>query len=299
MDGSGEGEVGPPAHRLVVGMTGEAVRTERDHRVGAYVVEDRCDPIRRLVRVDVRTATVRVVQPVVLLDAQDAQRRLELSRPDLGRAVDLRGPNLDTPASPRVAVTQTTRCPASVSSGRQPADEVGLVIGVRPDHQHGAEVVHVPMVIRSVLSRRCHGTVRAMAGRWQPAPRIVVIDGANRAPHERKQHSMTTQLDAPVLDFGKLEEFAGKVAADQAAAYNAILVYLGDRLGLWRALASLETATAAELAERSGITPRYVQEWLAAQAANGYVTYDAATDVLHARRPRPPPCSPRRRARPP
>ena len=48
---------------------------------------------------------------------------------------------------------------------------------------------------------------------------------------------MTIQLDAPVLDFAKLEEFAGKVSADQAAAYNAILVYLGDRLGLWRGLA--------------------------------------------------------------
>lgn len=89
---------------------------------------------------------------------------------------------------------------------------------------------------------------------------------------------MTTQLDAPVIDFGRLEEFAGKVAADQAAAYNAILVYLGDRLGLWQALAPHGSATAAELAERSGITPRYVQEWLAAQAANGYVTYDAATE---------------------
>ena len=89
---------------------------------------------------------------------------------------------------------------------------------------------------------------------------------------------MTTQLDAPVLDFGRLEELVGKVSADQAAAYNAILVYLGDRLGLWQALAALESATAAELAERSGITPRYVQEWLSAQAANGYVGYDAATE---------------------
>ena len=89
---------------------------------------------------------------------------------------------------------------------------------------------------------------------------------------------MTAQLDAPALDFGRLEEFAGKVAGDQAAAYNAILVYLGDRLGLWQALASHGSATAAELAERAGITPRYVQEWLAAQAANGYLTYDAATE---------------------
>lgn len=89
---------------------------------------------------------------------------------------------------------------------------------------------------------------------------------------------MTAQLEAPVLDFGKLEEFAGKVSGDQAAAYNAILVYLGDRLGLWRALASVGSATVAELAQRSGIAQRYLQEWLSAQAANGYVTYDAATE---------------------
>lgn len=69
---------------------------------------------------------------------------------------------------------------------------------------------------------------------------------------------MTAQLEAPVLDFGKLEEFAGKVSGDQAAAYNAILVYLGDRLGLWRALASVGSATVAELAQRSGIAQRYL-----------------------------------------
>jgi SAM-dependent methyltransferase len=89
---------------------------------------------------------------------------------------------------------------------------------------------------------------------------------------------MTAQLDRPVLDLATLEEFAGKVAVDQAAAYNAILVYLGDRLGLWRALGSAGTASADELAERSGIAPRYAQEWLAAQAANGYLTYDAGTE---------------------
>lgn len=89
---------------------------------------------------------------------------------------------------------------------------------------------------------------------------------------------MTTQLDVPALDSGRLEDFVGKVAADQAAAYNAILVYLGDRLGLWRALADLGTTSIADLAERSGVAPRYIQEWLSAQAANGYVTYDGAND---------------------
>ena len=97
---------------------------------------------------------------------------------------------------------------------------------------------------------------------------------------------MTAQLDAPTLDFGRLEEFVAKVQGDQAAAYNAILVHLGDRLGLWRALASSVTdtdqgtATVAALAERSGVARRYVQEWLSAQAAHGYVTYDAARETF-------------------
>jgi SAM-dependent methyltransferase len=91
---------------------------------------------------------------------------------------------------------------------------------------------------------------------------------------------MSAQLDSPVLDFAKVQEFAGKVGGDQAAAYNAVLVYLGDRLGLWQALAALESATATELAERSGISGRYVQEWLAAQAANGYLAYDPATGAF-------------------
>src|SRR5262245_42158750 len=97
---------------------------------------------------------------------------------------------------------------------------------------------------------------------------------------------MTAQLDTPVLDFGRLEEFVGKVQGDQAAAYNAILVYLGDRLGLWRALAASTTggrpgtATVEALADRTGVARRYLQEWLSAQAANGYLSYDATTETF-------------------
>jgi len=88
---------------------------------------------------------------------------------------------------------------------------------------------------------------------------------------------MTTQLEAASLDATAVEEFFGKVAADQAAAYNGVLIYLGDRLGLWKALASVESATSVELAERSGLDERQLREWLSAQAAAGYVVYDAAT----------------------
>ena len=99
---------------------------------------------------------------------------------------------------------------------------------------------------------------------------------------------MTTQIDTHTgtaevtdsVDLAKLEDFAGKVAVDRAVAYNGVLVYLGDRLGLWRALASVDNATSAQLAQSSGLAERYVREWLSAQAAAGYVTYDPATSTF-------------------
>jgi SAM-dependent methyltransferase len=94
---------------------------------------------------------------------------------------------------------------------------------------------------------------------------------------------MTTQLEVTdrSTETGvppEVEAFMGKVAVDQAAAYHAVLAYLGDRLGLWQALASVESATSAELADRCGLAERYLREWLSGQAATGYVTYDAATE---------------------
>jgi SAM-dependent methyltransferase len=93
---------------------------------------------------------------------------------------------------------------------------------------------------------------------------------------------MTTQLEAPAaaVDLAAVEEFFGRVSADAAAGYNAVLVYLGDRLGLWRALASVDGATVQELAQRSGLAERYVQEWLSAQAAAGYVEYDEPSETF-------------------
>ena len=105
----------------------------------------------------------------------------------------------------------------------------------------------------------------------------MVSDGATRAPL-MKGHTMTSQLEAASIDLAAVEEFAGKVAADQTAAYNAVLIYLGDRLGIWKALASLDAATSAELAQHMGLGERHLREWLSAQAAAGYVWYDATTE---------------------
>jgi len=77
------------------------------------------------------------------------------------------------------------------------------------------------------------------------------------------------------LNEQKLEQFVGRVVGDLGGAWSAALVVLGDRLGLWRAMASTGGLTSAELAERTGTEERYVREWLNAQAAAGYVEYDA------------------------
>jgi SAM-dependent methyltransferase len=79
------------------------------------------------------------------------------------------------------------------------------------------------------------------------------------------------------LEPGKIEEFFGKVVQDVAATLHAGLVLIGDKLGLYRAMAGAGPLTPADLAKRVGASERYVREWLSAQAAGGYVTYDAAT----------------------
>ncbi|GAA4717379.1 class I SAM-dependent methyltransferase [Phytohabitans rumicis] len=78
------------------------------------------------------------------------------------------------------------------------------------------------------------------------------------------------------IDQDKLHEFLLKFVGDLGATIGAGSVIVGDRLGLYRALAD-KPAAPQELADRTGTAPRYVEEWLRGQAAGGYVEYDAAT----------------------
>ena len=75
------------------------------------------------------------------------------------------------------------------------------------------------------------------------------------------------------IEPAKLNEFLGKVVGDIGAALSACLVMIGDRLGLYKAMAGAGALTSAELAQRTGCAERYVREWLLNQAAGGYVTY--------------------------
>jgi hypothetical protein len=76
------------------------------------------------------------------------------------------------------------------------------------------------------------------------------------------------------VDTAKLQAFMDKMVGDMSAAMSGALVLIGDKLGLYRSLATDGAATSAELAERTETAERYVREWLAAQAAAGYVAYD-------------------------
>lgn len=78
------------------------------------------------------------------------------------------------------------------------------------------------------------------------------------------------------LDMSKLEPLLGTMVNELGAAANAALVLIGDKLGLFRALAA-GAVTPAELAEKTDTHERYVREWLSAQAASGFVTYEATT----------------------
>src|SRR5271169_3728807 len=79
----------------------------------------------------------------------------------------------------------------------------------------------------------------------------------------------------------KLHELLGKAVVDFGATFHAALVQVGDKLGLYKALAAGGPQTPAELAKKTGTAERYVREWLSAQAAGGYVNYEAANGKFH------------------
>ena len=79
------------------------------------------------------------------------------------------------------------------------------------------------------------------------------------------------------IDENKMNQFLGKVLGDFGASLSSALVYIGQKLGLYRAMAEAGPVTPLELAERTSTNERYVREWLINQAAGGYAEYDSAT----------------------
>src|SRR6266481_5053776 len=110
----------------------------------------------------------------------------------------------------------------------------------------------------------------------------------NSSLSRRKKIDMetTTQSEMPAgagkssLNPDALNQLLGQMVNDLGAAVNGALIVLGDGLGIYTALADIGPATSQELAERTNLNERQLREWLSAQAASGYVTYDAASDAF-------------------
>ncbi len=81
----------------------------------------------------------------------------------------------------------------------------------------------------------------------------------------------------PSIDEDRLNTLLGQAVVEFGATVNAALVVIGDQLGLYRELADSGPLTPAELAGRTGTAERYVREWLNAQAASGWIDYDAGS----------------------
>ncbi len=79
------------------------------------------------------------------------------------------------------------------------------------------------------------------------------------------------------LDWDKVKGFAGSMMNDLGAALQGALSYIGDRLGIFKALAAAGAVTSAELASRTGLNERYLREWLGAMTAAKYIEYEPAT----------------------
>jgi 2-polyprenyl-3-methyl-5-hydroxy-6-metoxy-1,4-benzoquinol methylase len=88
-----------------------------------------------------------------------------------------------------------------------------------------------------------------------------------------------TTTQQPAVDQAVLDEFLGRALGDLGATISAALVVIGDRLGLYRAMADGAPVTAEELAGHTATSVAYVRPWLANQAAGGYVRYDPASQT--------------------
>ena len=87
---------------------------------------------------------------------------------------------------------------------------------------------------------------------------------------------MSTTTQAPAIDINKLNAFIGQFVTDLGAAVHTGMVVIGEKLGLYKAIAE-GPMTAAQLAAKTKTDERYLREWLASQAAGGYINYDETT----------------------
>lgn len=82
------------------------------------------------------------------------------------------------------------------------------------------------------------------------------------------------------MDENKLHNLVGSILQDLGGAFSIPLVQIGERLGIYKALNESGACSAEQLAKSTGLDPRYILEWLCAQAASNYITYDAESKTF-------------------
>jgi SAM-dependent methyltransferase len=97
---------------------------------------------------------------------------------------------------------------------------------------------------------------------------------SNSNPSQSSPSSSLSSPSSNNIDQSKLEEFIMKAVGDMASSLGAMMIILGDRLGLYKAMAKSGPVTSEELASKTNTAERYIREWLASQAAAGYITYN-------------------------
>jgi len=102
---------------------------------------------------------------------------------------------------------------------------------------------------------------------------VQTLDEVKLHTFVEQEAGMTATVQT--LDEAKLHAFVGQVVGDVAATFSAGLVLIGEKLGLYKAMAGAGPLTSTELAARTGTAERYVREWLANQVASGYIMYDS------------------------
>src|SRR5262245_55710825 len=96
---------------------------------------------------------------------------------------------------------------------------------------------------------------------------------AGLSPTALRRRKPMTPLD-PQPAPAEIQAAVGQTISDLGAAFSGVLVNIGRRLGLYKAMAELGVCTSEQLAQATGIRERYVREWLNNQAAGGYVRYE-------------------------
>ncbi|WP_306751846.1 class I SAM-dependent methyltransferase [Paracoccus actinidiae] len=86
-------------------------------------------------------------------------------------------------------------------------------------------------------------------------------------------------LDKQTIDMARLDDLVGKAVSELGAGYGGVMIAIGNRLGLYRAMAGVGPMTSHEVAQVAGCAERYVREWLNGQAAGGYVAYHPASQT--------------------